>query len=227
MVTEHYSSSSTSAPRRPDHGRTIESLRERLLISLPVTERRLSLNGVTTAVLEGGQGAPVLLLHGPGAYAAHWLHIIPTLATTHRVIAPDLPGHGESGMFVGSLNPELLSGWVDDLIECTCAVPPLLVGATLGGAIAARFAGNRSERLAALVLVDALGLTEFRPTPEFGKALTDYLTAPGELTHDRLWNLGAFDLAALRNRLGEHLDLIKSYNLDRIERESDSRLCEA
>jgi pimeloyl-ACP methyl ester carboxylesterase len=217
MATEHYSSSSTAAAPRSDHGRTIESLRERLLTGLPVTERRHSLNGVTTAVLEGGQGAPVVLLHGPGAYAAHWLRIIPTLATSHRVIAPDLPGHGESGMFVGPPNPDLLSGWVDDLIECTCGVPPVLVGATLGGAIAARFAADRGERLAALVLVDALGLTEFRPTPEFGKALTDYLAAPGALTHDRLWNLCVFELTTLRNRLGEQLDLIKAYNLDRIE----------
>ena len=216
MPTEHYSSSSTAAPPRRDHGRTTKSLRERLLAGLPVTERRLSLNGVSTAVLEGGEGAPVVLLHGPGAYAAHWLSIIPSLARSHRVIAPDLPGHGESGMFASPLNPDLLSGWVEDLIDCTCAAPPVLVGSTLGGAIAARFAAERGERLAALVLVDALGLTEFRPTPEFGAALNDYLSAPGELTHDRLWNLCAFDLTALRNRVGEKLDLIKAYNLDRL-----------
>jgi pimeloyl-ACP methyl ester carboxylesterase len=216
MPTEHYSSSSTAAPPRRDHGRTTKSLRERLLAGLPVTERRLSLNGVSTAVLEGGKGAPVVLLHGPGAYAAHWVSIVPSLARSHRVIAPDLPGHGESGMFASPLNPDLLSGWVEDLIDCTCAAPPVLVGSTLGGAIAARFAAERGERLAALVLVDALGLTEFRPTPEFGAALNDYLSAPGELTHDRLWNLCAFDLTALRNRVGEKLDLIKAYNLDRL-----------
>jgi pimeloyl-ACP methyl ester carboxylesterase len=119
-------------------------------------------------------------------------------------------------MFAGPLNPDLLSGWVEDLIDCACAAPPVLVGATLGGAIAARFAADRGQRLAALVLVDALGLTEFRPTPEFGAALNDYLSAPGDLTHDHLWNLCAFDLTALRDRLGEPLDLIKAYNLDRI-----------
>jgi len=194
-----------------------QSLRERLLAGLPVTEQRLSLNGVTTAVLEGGEGAPVVLLHGPGAYAAHWLHVIPALATSHRVIAPDLPGHGESGMFTCPLNPDLLSGWVEDLIECTCADPPVLVGATLGGAIAARFAAARGERVAALVLVDALGLTEFRPTPEFGAALNDYLSVPSALTHDRLWDLCVFELTTLRSRLGARLDLIKAYNLDRIE----------
>ena len=196
--------------------RSFESPREGLLAGLPVTERRLSLNGVTTAVLEGGAGAPVVLLHGPGAYGARWLRIIPDLAATHRVIAPDLPGHGESGMFAGPPDPGLLSGWLDDLIDCTCAAPPVLVGPTLGGAIAARFAADRGERLAALVLVDALGLTEFRPSPEFGAALTDYLSAPAAVTHDRLWSQCVFDLTTLRTR-EESLGLIKAYNLDRID----------
>jgi pimeloyl-ACP methyl ester carboxylesterase len=217
MATEHYAPGFTAVPTRGDQGKTFESLRERLLAGLTVNERRLSLNGVTTAVLEGGEGAPVVLLHGPGAYAAHWLRVIPDLATTHRVIAPDLPGHGESGMFAGPPDSGLLSGWLDDLIECTCAAPPVLVGSTLGGAMAARFAGDRGGRLAALVLVDALGLTEFRPTPEFGAALTDYLSAPGALTHDRLWEQCAFDLTTLRTRMGEQLGLIKAYNLDRVD----------
>jgi pimeloyl-ACP methyl ester carboxylesterase len=217
MTTERSTSSSTVELPGGHQGRPFESLRERLLAGLAVTERRLSFNGVTTAVLEGGEGAPVVLLHGPGAYGAHWLRIIPDLAATHRVIAPDLPGHGESGMFAGPPDPVLLSGWLDDLIECTCATPPVLVGATLGGAIAARFASERGERLAALVLVDALGLTAFRSTPEFGAALTNYLSAPGALTHDRLWNHCVFDLTALQTRMGEPLGLIKAYNLDRVD----------
>ena len=61
-----------------------------------MTERRLSLNHLSTAVLEGGDGPPIVLLHGPAAYAAQWRRVIPDLVTTHRVIAPDLPGHGAS-----------------------------------------------------------------------------------------------------------------------------------
>jgi pimeloyl-ACP methyl ester carboxylesterase len=217
MATEHFTPRSPVAPPRGHQGRTFENARERLLAGLPVTERRLSLNGVATAVLEGGEGAPVVLLHGPGAYGAHWLDTISNLATTHRVIAPDLPGHGESAMFVGPPDPDLLSEWLHELIESTCAAAPVLVGSTLGGAIAARFAGDRGERVAALVLVDVLGLTEFKPTPEFGSALTDYLSAPGGTTHDRLWNQCVFDLRTLRSRRGQQLDLIKAYTLDRLE----------
>jgi hypothetical protein len=46
------------------------ALREALLADLPVTERRLEVAGIATAVLEGGEETPVVLLHGPGEFAA-------------------------------------------------------------------------------------------------------------------------------------------------------------
>ena len=52
---------------------TATSPRERLLAEIPATECRLELAGLPTAVLEGGDGPPVVLLHGPGANATHWL----------------------------------------------------------------------------------------------------------------------------------------------------------
>src|SRR5215208_5811386 len=70
--------------------------RQRLLAGLPVIERRLQPAGVPTAVLEGGDGPPIVLLQGE--FAAVWTRVIPELVTTHRVIAPDLPGLGASGV---------------------------------------------------------------------------------------------------------------------------------
>jgi hypothetical protein len=81
---------------RRSRPRAGDAARERLLAPMPVTERRLQLPGISTAVLEGGDGPPVVLLHGPGALAAEWMRVIPDLVTTHRVLAPDLPGHGAS-----------------------------------------------------------------------------------------------------------------------------------
>jgi hypothetical protein len=49
-----------------------EPARQQLLAQVPVAERRLILAGVSTAVLEGGEGPPVVLLHGPMASAVHW-----------------------------------------------------------------------------------------------------------------------------------------------------------
>ena len=53
-----------------------DGLREQLLAGLPVAERRLELAGISTAVLAGGDGPPIVLLHGPGEFAAKWLRVI-------------------------------------------------------------------------------------------------------------------------------------------------------
>jgi hypothetical protein len=44
--------------------------RDRLLAGLPMNDKRLELAGISTAVLEGGAGSPVVLLHGPGEFSA-------------------------------------------------------------------------------------------------------------------------------------------------------------
>jgi pimeloyl-ACP methyl ester carboxylesterase len=55
---------------------------EQLLAELPVKERRLDLAGISSAVLEGGEGPPMLLLHGPGEFAALWARVIPDLTVS-------------------------------------------------------------------------------------------------------------------------------------------------
>jgi pimeloyl-ACP methyl ester carboxylesterase len=62
-----------------------------------LTERVLPLAGVSTAVLEGGAGPPLILLHSSGEFAALWSRVTPGLATTHRVVVPDLPGQCDAG----------------------------------------------------------------------------------------------------------------------------------
>lgn len=193
-----------------------ESLRQRLLAVIPVTEQRLQLAGISTAILEGGKGPPLVLLHGPGEYAAKWLRVIPDLATNFRVIAPDLPGHGVSEA-EHPIEPDRVLAWLRELIERTCSAKPILVGQILGGAIAARFAAANGDRVRCLVLSDALGLSAFQPAPEFGTALMAFVTQPNEETHDRLWQHCAFDLDALRNRMGENWDRLRAYNLDRAQ----------
>jgi len=189
--------------------------RELLLAGLPVTERRLQLAGVSTAVLEGGAGPPVVLLHGQGAFAAKWMRVIPGLVRTHRVVAPDLPGHGTSEVTDGPLDAERVFPWLGELMERTCPSPPSLVGHGLGGAIAARFARDQGDRLSRLVLVDAFGLGRFRPSPSFALALIPFLARPTERTHDRLWRRCAFDLDGLRQQMGEPWEPFAAYNLDR------------
>lgn len=86
------------------------SLRDRILAPIPLQDRRMQSAGISTAVLEGGDGPPLVLLHGPGEFGATWTRVIPDLVATNRVIVPDLPGHGASQMNGGPLDPERVHG---------------------------------------------------------------------------------------------------------------------
>jgi pimeloyl-ACP methyl ester carboxylesterase len=85
----------------------------------------------------------------------------------------------------------------------------------VGGAIAARFVARSGVRVERLVLVDALGLSAFQPAPEFRTALGDFQESPDGETLDRLWARCAFDLDAMRERLGDHWRPLRAYALDR------------
>ena len=63
---------------------------------------RMQLAGTSTSVLIGGTGPSIVLLHGPGEFAGKWLRVLPSLLTTHRVVAPDLPCHGNSDAIDGA-----------------------------------------------------------------------------------------------------------------------------
>lgn len=190
---------------------TTTTLREQLLDGVPGTERRLTIAGAETVLLEAGDGPPVVLLHGPGGNGLHWTHVLGPLSATHHVVAPDLPGQGASE----PLEPARLLAWLGELIERTCAAPPVLVGHAVSGAIAARFAAG--HELAQLVLVDALGLRAFEPAPRFGAALQAFLADPDERTHDELWRYCALDLDGLRERTGDWWRAFAAYNVDRAQ----------
>lgn len=208
--------SRTETQARRDAPGAGEGARERLLSGLPVAERQLHLNGVSTAVLEGGDGPPVVLLHGPGESAAKWFQVLPDLVTTHRVVAPDLPGHGASWLDDGALGADRVCAWLDELIERTCASPPTLVGHMLGGAIAARYAVVHGDRLDRLVLVDSFGVGRFRPGLRFALALIRYLVQPNERTQERLFRQCYFDLDAVRAQMGELWETYRAYVLDHV-----------
>lgn len=187
--------------------------RRRLLAAIPLSQRRLPLAGVSTAVLEGGAGPPVVLMHGPGEFAAKWISVIPDLVTTHRVIVPDLPGHGTSEVTDGLLDTARVLAWLERLIDRTCMSPPAMVGHGLD--LAARFAIDHGDRLSRLVLVDTVGLELFDPAPEFAAAMDAFAAEPAEDTYDALWRRCAFDLDRLRHRMGGSWELFRAYNIER------------
>lgn len=190
------------------------SSRGRLLAGIPMAERRVDAAGIATSVLEGGEGPPLVLLHGPGGSAVKWFRVLPDLLETHRVVAPDLPGHGGTNGADSDLGEELVLAWLGALIEQTCASPPVLVGHVVGGAIAARFAVRHGDRLNGLVLVDSLGLAPFRPTPRFLLGLVGFQIRPTPRSHERLMRQCSADLDAVRSDMG---DLWEPFAADFVE----------
>jgi pimeloyl-ACP methyl ester carboxylesterase len=199
---------------RHGQGPTIDDLRGRLLAGLPVTDRRLEVAGVSTAVLEGGHGPPVVFLQTE--FAAVWMRVIPELVRTHRVIAPDLPDLGASHVADGPPSVDSVLTWVGELIDRTCPIPPVLVGKGAGGAIAARFAVDRSDRLQALVLVDTHGLARYRPPLGMALTFAGVALRPTERGLDRGFRNYCFaDLDGMRGEMGERWEAMAAYALDR------------
>jgi pimeloyl-ACP methyl ester carboxylesterase len=193
---------------------TVESPREPLLDGLPVAERHLQAGGISTAILEGGGGPPVVLLHGPGESAVKWMRVFDGLVEANRVIAPDLPAHGNTEVPDGEVGAERVLAWLRELIDETCDSPPALVGHVLGGAIGARFAIEHGARLSRLVLVDSLGLARFRPKPRFALTMAGFLARPSERSYDRFMRQCSYDLDGLREQMGERWDPFVDYNLE-------------
>jgi pimeloyl-ACP methyl ester carboxylesterase len=179
-----------------------QSTRQRVLAGAPVTERRLDLAGVSTAVLEGGDGPPVVLLHGQGGWSAMWLPVVPGLMAHHRVVAADLPGLGASTVPDGPPDAARVLAWLEALTERTCPEPPAMVGASLGASIAARFAIAHPDRLSRLVLVAAGSLARFRPAPGVVLAMARFIARPSERTQRGFLRQVAVDPARARALMG-------------------------
>ncbi|WP_116070778.1 alpha/beta fold hydrolase [Asanoa ferruginea] len=85
----------------------------------------------TLAYTFAGRGEPLLLVHGLGGSRHTWRHLISTLAQTHTVIAPDLPGHGDSGAPDGDYS---LGAHATALRDLPPQLTPALRAATLPAA---------------------------------------------------------------------------------------------
>ncbi len=106
------------------------------------------------------EAPPVVLIHGIGARAAaDWDGLIPELAHDYRVLAFDLPGFGRSSQRNEPYTPGNYAAFVRYVIEREFGTRPVrIVGHSLGGAIALRYAALHPEQVTALVLADVPGL---------------------------------------------------------------------
>jgi len=100
----------------------------------------------------------MVLLHGAGDNALDWRWVMPTLAATHRVYAPDLPGSPDSARPAADYSTAFFERFVAAFVDALDIGRATFVGNSLGGLIALRLALSEPARVTALVLVDSAGL---------------------------------------------------------------------
>ena len=105
-----------------------------------------------------GDGPPVVCVHGFGGAAANWSELAPLLARRFRVLVPDLPGHAGSSPLPAAPNLEAYAERVRLVAEREDMLPAALVGHSMGGLVALRFAIRHADATSALVLAASAGI---------------------------------------------------------------------
>lgn len=185
--------------------------RARLLQGLPIEERRIDVDGVSTVVLEGGDGPPLVLLHGGiECGGAYWAPVVAGLARGHRLVIPDIPGLGESAP-VARLDDEAFGRWMEGLLRLTCDQPPTLIAHSLIGTLAARFAANHKDLLHRLVLYGAPGIGPYRMPFGLRVVAASFAIKPSEANAERFERWAFADFDQVRRRDPEWLDAFTAY----------------
>jgi pimeloyl-ACP methyl ester carboxylesterase len=170
-------------------------------VDWPSMTRCLRVSGRDVNVVDmGGDGPPLLFVHGLGGAWQNWLLNMPAFADSHRVVALDLPGFGDSDM---PADPDDLSilGFakvVDAVCDQLGIDCPVVVGNSMGGFVGAELALSYPTRVDKLVLVSAAGLS------------TEYLQREPLVALARLW-------AAVTTRAGARSEpVVKRPRLRRV-----------
>jgi 2-hydroxymuconate-semialdehyde hydrolase len=192
-----------------------EELRERILAGVPVSSRRLEVGGVSTRVLEAGDGPPMILLHGGiETGGVYWAPVINQLAKRYRVIVPDSPGLGAS-VRLARMDATAFSGWLAELIRQMCSEKPVLIAHSLNGSLAARFAASHGDLLQRLVLSGVPGIGRYRPPLGFVLTAIRFSIRPTEKNNDRFAEWAFLDTAQTRRLDPGWYDAFMAYGLSR------------
>ena len=122
------------------------------------TARTATLHGHALSYLDSGEGPAVLFIHGLLGSHRNWAHLVDALDTGHRVLAPDLIGHGASAKPRGDYSLGAHAATLRDLLDRLGIDRVTLVGHSLGGGIAMQFCYLFPDRVERLVLVSSGGL---------------------------------------------------------------------
>lgn len=126
---------------------------------------RVAVPGFVMPYLEGGHGAPLVLVHGFSGDKDNFIRIARFLTPHYRVVIPDLPGFGDAtrnaaASYTIAEQVERLRAFLDQVAPGTVH----LGGNSMGGFIVAQFAATYPERVASLWLLDAAGTAAAQST---------------------------------------------------------------
>ncbi len=125
---------------------------------VPLERSEISLHGERVSYCLAGRGPLLVLLHGIAGTSSTWDEVLPALARSHTVLAPDLLGHGATGKPQGDYSLGAYANAVRDLLEALGLKRGTLVGHSLGGGVSLQFSYQFPERCERLVLVSSGGL---------------------------------------------------------------------
>lgn len=132
-----------------------------------VTAREIALDGERVRIVEAGDSKafPIVLLHGWGASAYNFRGLFgPLAAAGFRAIAPDLRGHGGSDTKLArdAWSRDAMAEWLRVLLDALEVRECIMVGQSIGGALALDAAARMPDRVGAVVLLAPIGFTTVR-----------------------------------------------------------------
>lgn len=132
-------------------------------LSLDIDGQQLRMAYMDVPPAAGGNGRAVVLLHGKNFYGSYWENTIKTLSGAgYRVVVPDQIGFGKSAKPDISYSFDLLAANTAKLLDHLKIPQAAIVGHSMGGMLAVRFARNYPERTPLLVMEDPIGLEDYR-----------------------------------------------------------------
>jgi len=140
---------------------------------------------VRTRYFVGGEGPPLVVVHGLGGAAVNFTLLAPLLARRHRVLIPDLPGHGKTEPLERADDLTAYADHVAALAELEGMFPAPLIGYSMGGVIALRLAVSRPKSVTGLALVAAAGIVSVSRRAEIWLAVTGALRPARVMTRFR------------------------------------------
>ena len=120
-----------------------------------VMSRTAKVDGMNLHYLTAGHGTPLILLHGYAETSLMWKPIIPVLAERFTVIAPDLPGIGDSDIPADGLDMKTSAIRIHDLARSLGVQKAEVVGHDIGLMVAYAYAAQFPAEVTKLVLMDA------------------------------------------------------------------------